>query len=254
MKVSELDVLKNPPSILIYGPAGTFKTGLVSQASGAYLFDFDNGMATAKTMKDKFTSIRQNLEFDTYVDEDPRKAHAWMDARDKMQSFVNAVAAKTFPYNGIVIDSLTGMTKAIQYHTMKCVKNDPFAKPEIQHWYAMILEMEKVLSMIRGIKSLVIVTAHEMPLEKDGRDVFTPKSMTKKHSATEIKWLFDEIWHSSVSIGPRGVTQWMLSSVSTPSIECRTRRGFPDRLIYNEIGLKGVLEKIGYVYEEKKGD
>ena len=248
MKATDLDDKNSPPCILIFGPAGTFKTGLVAQASGAYLFDFDGGMDTAKTMQDKFTPLRHQIEFDTYIDEVPSRPTAWTKAQDKMRQFVNDSARGKFPYDGIVIDSLTGVTKAVQLHTMSCVAGDSFAKPEIQHWYAMVLAIEKILTQLRGIKTMVIVTAHELLVEKDKKNTFLPMSITTKHSINKLQWLFGEIWHSSITLGAGGTTKWTLSSKPNPMIRCKTRRGFPHTFIHDEVGLKGVLETIGYDY------
>ena len=263
MKATDLAKINAPPSILIFGPFGTFKTGLVSQASGAYLFDFDNGMRTAWKVQDKFTPLRHAIEFDIYQDEVYNKPTAWMKAMSKLQLFAQQHADGKFKYDGIIIDSFTGMIRALQLQIMLNDTGDALAKPQIQHWGAMVHQVESFLTILRGIRCLKIVTAHELFLEKqikssDGRKVlrtepeYHPMSVTQKHSINKLGWLFDEIWHASVSIGAGTSMLWTLSSRSSPGIKCRTRSGFPDRYVHTDTGLKGVLEKIGYNYGVEK--
>jgi archaellum biogenesis ATPase FlaH len=85
------DILKTnkPPVILIYGPAGTGKTALISQASNGYCFDFDNGMLTAAKLKDKFFDSRQNIEFDIYKEPDPKNPIMYHKAMVKITNIIN---------------------------------------------------------------------------------------------------------------------------------------------------------------------
>lgn len=249
MKVK--DLVNKPPNLLIYGPAGSWKTGLVSQASGAYLFDFDDGMKTALMLKDDFTPLRHAIEFDTYNDENPMKPDAWMKAKNKINQMVQECAAGKLKYDGVIIDSLTGLVKAVTLHVMACAGN-AYKRPEIQHWGMMVQEVEIALTMIRAMNILRITTAHELALDKGGMDEMVPMSITKKHSVGKLMWLFDEVWRSFV-IG--GQTQrGIVSGRSTSSVKCRTRSGFNKDIRHDEIGLVGVLKMIGFDYNVKKGD
>ena len=109
MKAKDLLLLSNYPSILIYGPAGTGKTALVSQAKDSYMFDFDNGMRTAALLDDKFTPLRHNCEFDTYVDANPESPNMWLKASTKIAEFSRLSAQGKLPYKAIIIDSHTGL-------------------------------------------------------------------------------------------------------------------------------------------------
>ncbi len=265
MKAMDLAKINAPPSILIFGPFGTFKTGLVSQASGAYLFDFDNGMRTAWKVQDKFTSLRHQIEFDIYQDEVYNKPAAWMRAMSKLQQFAQQNAEGKFKYDGIIIDSLTGMIRAIQLQIMLNATGDAIGPFQRNHWGPMVHQVESFLTILRGIKCLKIVTAHELFFEKeikssDGTKIlrtepeYHPMSITKNHSINKLGWLFDEIWHASVSVGAGTSLLWTLSSRSSPGLKCRTRSGFPDKYVHTETGLKGVLEKIGYSYGESNNE
>lgn len=253
--------LKNEyPNILIYGSAGTGKTALVSQASRGYMLDFDGGMMTAKTLVDSFSGARKSMEFDTFVDENPEKPRAWMAARKKLQSIVKECQAGTWKYDALVIDSLTGLIKAATLHVMSCV-GDIFMKPRIQDYGSIVQEAEIALTMMRAVKTLRLTTAHELVVEKIEEkkitptvDYITPMSATRRHSIGKLMWLFDEVWYATIQRGAANKIDFVIDAKPATSHKCRTRSNLPGNVVHNEIGLVGLLEKVGYKYEMNKGE
>jgi len=255
MKAKDLEGI--PSSILIYGPVGTQKTALVAQASGGYLFDFDGGMKIALTLNDKFKHLRHQIEFDTYVDENPIQPKAWLDARKKLESIVRAVQSKTWKHDAIIADSLTGAAKAIQLYVMSNT-GDSFRKPEIQHWGAMIAELERFLILLRACRVLRLITAHELPIERtETRSIIphldhtTPLSITRPHSDNRLAWLFDEVWFSSAKLAAMGKTDFVVDGGTSKINRSKSRGGLIKATVHNEIGLAGVLKLIGYSYGKK---
>ncbi len=246
MKPADLLELKNYPSILIYGPAGTGKTALVSQAPKAYLFDFDNGMRTAALMDDKYTSLRLQCEFDTYMDKDPFNPTAYMAAEKKLEEFQKLSMQDKLPYDFIIIDSLTGLAKCLQLQVMMLAKSDPFAKPFIQDWGTLVNTTEKILTILRSLKCTLLVTAHEVMIDVDGSTLIRPLSVTKDHGKNKLAWLFDEVLHTKLVAAGMGKWDYKITGQSTLSILARTRSTMTEDILINELGLKGVLERIGY--------
>jgi len=228
----------------LYGPAGSGKTALVSQASGGYLFDFDDGMRTALTLKDKFTEARQKIEFDIYID-DPKKPDAYQRARKKLLDF----QTKT-PFDAIVVDSLTGLCRAIQLHVLSCSGN-LFAQPKIQHFGMMVNELESMLTILRSLKVPVLVTAHELLADVDGSTVVRILSATKSHGANKLAWLFDEVLYCKARRKGQGKKDYIVTGEATESILARTRSGLTKDFVHNDVGLVGLLERIGYIYKPK---
>ena len=251
------DIAGIPPNILIYGPVGTQKTALTSQAKGGYLFDFDGGMEIALTLNDKFRELRYGIEFDTYVDANPMKPEEWLKAKKKLISIVGQIQNGSWQYDALVIDSLTGMVRAIQLQVMSN-SGDPLRKPEIQHWGSMIAELESALTLLRACKVLRLVTAHELPIERVAVksiipyvDHTTPLSVTRPHSDSKLAWLFGEVWYSKVRLGAQGKTEFTVDGGTSTINRSKSRGGLIKPVAHNEIGLKGVLKLIGYDYGEK---
>jgi len=251
MKPKDLLKLNRPPNILIYGRAGTFKTALVSQASNGYLFDFDDGMRTAATLQDKFTPLRQGIEFDTFVDKNPKQPKAFMNAKKKLLEISALCAKGQWKYDACIIDSLTGMCKSCQLQVLGSAGNS-FKRPEIQHWGMMVNEIENMLTILRSLNVLTIVTAHIMSDEIDAVSKVFPMSITKKHGENKLTWLFDEVLYSRARSKGQGKYDMIVTGQGTGSIEARTRSGLPKNFVHNDCGLVGVLKAMGYSYGKKK--
>lgn len=253
MKPKDLLDRNYPPNILIYGPAGSYKTALVSQASNAYMFDFDDGMRTAATFKDKFFEQRQGIEFDIYKDKLVTKPTAYMLAKKKLLAISEACAKNQWKHDCCIIDSLTGLCRACQSYIMSLPsagnqEGDPLKMPERNHWGPMVNEVENILTILRSLNVLTIVTAHGMSLTVDEMEKFFPKSITKPHSEAKLVWLFDEVWYTKIRRGAQKKIEGLVSGRSTNSIQARTRSGLLDDVVHTDIGLVGLLDKIGFKY------
>lgn len=250
MKAQDILKKNTPPNILIYGPAGSGKTALVSQARRGYMLDFDNGMGTAAKLEDKFFDARNEIEFDIFLDAVPAKPDMWLRAKKKLLDISAVVAAGAFKYDAVIVDGLTGMGQCIQNQVMYQAGR-PLGKPEIQHWGMMVSEMENALTILRSLNVLVMLTAHELPVLVDDTVVMKILAIGQKLPA-KIPWMFDELWYAKTILAAQGKTNYIVSGRSTSSIRCRTRSNFNTDFIHQEVGLVGVLEKIGYHYNIKE--
>lgn len=248
MKAEDLAKQNYPPKILIYGAGGTGKTGLVSQASGGYLMDFDNGMRTVLTrsIDDSFTALRQNIEFDIFSEQNPQKPTAWITAKTKLLSIMNACIKGNWEYDCLVIDGLSGLSEVVQNQIMfQCGK--PLGKPEIREWGLIVAEVENAIKIIKSLPCLVLITAHELPIIVDDSTVMKILAPGTKLPAKIPTW-FDEVWYAKTRRGSQNSTTYIVSGRKTASVEARTRSGMNKDLSHNEIGLVGVLKEIGFNY------
>ncbi len=253
MKARDLIARNKPPSFCIFGPAGSGKTGLVSQAGGAYMFDFDDGMRTAVTLKDKFTHLRQALEFDIYVDENPEKPVEFIRAKKKLMEILQLRAAKKWPYDAVIIDSLTGLCRAAMLHVLGC-SGDAMRVPQIQHYGQAVNAIESILTLLRSLRLPILMTAHEMLIETDTSTLIRIMSVTRPHGMNKLPWLFDEVLHMKTRAKGQGVIDYIVSGRSTSTVATRTRSGITRDVVINDIGLQGLFEIVGFKYgSENKG-
>jgi len=246
MKIKDLHSLGRPPHIVIYGAAGTGKTALAAQARNAYCMDFDAGLMTAVNLKDKFYNLRQNLEFDTYQDNDVMNPSAWIRAKTKVLEIQNQVFKKEWPYEALIVDSLSGLSRTVQTQIMKACGR-PMQKPQLQDYGLMFSEIENILQVITTLPILVIICTHEYSLNVGDETYIKPRAIGRKLPAG-IAPLFDEVWWSEIR--RRGIrdVDYLISWKPTKYRETRTRSGHLVELKHNEVGLEGVLAEIGYKY------
>lgn len=263
MKPSDLLKLNFPPVILIYGPFGSGKTALVTQLTGAYVFDFDAGIRTAATLKDKFFTARQGRDddfFDIYKDPDPLKPTMFFEATKKLKLIVELCAKGTWKHDACIVDSLTGLCIAAQLFTQNLMKNDSFAKMEIQNWGALVSAVDNFLLLLQSLNVPVIVTAHVDILEKrkgnliSGETIITdmfPSSATKRHGNRKLGAHFDEMWYASAKPAGANAINYTVTGKPTGIIRARTRSSF-ETVVHNDIGMVGLLKMIGYEYGKEK--
>jgi len=243
MKLSDLKG-NNPPMVLIYGAAGAGKTALVTQAKDCFVFDFDNGLRTCITLKDKFYERRQQIEFEQYIDEVNESMQLVDPKYPKFRKKLLEVI-KDDKYKTIVIDSLTGLTRSITLFVMSTTGN-PFAVPKIQHYGMMINELETILTILRSSKKLVLITAHEMLVETDEEALIRIMSITKPHGMNRLPFQFDEVLYATTRRRAGNKIDYIVSGRATRALVARTRTSFREDFVHNEEGLDGLLKKINY--------
>ncbi len=257
MKPADLLKQNIPPIICIWGPAGSGKTGLISQMKNGFILDMDGGMRTAATLKDKFFDVRQQIEFQTYIDRPPASPNAFLNAKAKLLNISKAVNAGTWQYDAIALDSLTGLCRAAQLHILNTIAPDKYSSPDmwnvpvLKHYNHIVNAVESILTILRSLKVLVIVTAHESLIEIADDILIRISSATKNHGANKIPWLFDELWHSRKRAMGQNKMDYIIGGSGNAALSTRTRSGLNRDIVHNEIGLEGILKEIGFSYDRK---
>ncbi len=251
MKVADLIKQNKPPNLLIGGSAGSGKTCLVAQAAKGYLMDFDGHMKNVVTVNDKFTVLRNQIEFDMFVDEvkitdgKPSLASSkYLEAKAKLLSISQLCIDKKWPFDALIIDTITGLCRAIQLHIMACAGN-PFKKPRIQDFGSFICELESILTIMRAIPVLKITTAHEMVIfgSQDQQITTRLMSATKPHGANKLAWLFDQVLMAKKRFRGQGKVDYIVTGKHEIA-----KGPITGDVVHNEIGLSGLLKLMGYSY------
>lgn len=251
MKVADLQKLNKPPNLLIGGSAGSGKTCLVAQAANGYLMDFDGHMKNVLTVKDKFSPLRSNIEFDEFVDDvkitkgvAALASSKYLEAKAKLLSISQLCIDKKWPYDALIIDTITGLCRAIQLHVMSCAGH-PFKKPQIQDFGSFICELESILTIMRAIPVLKITTAHEMIVfgSQDQQITTRLMSATKPHGANKLAWLFDQVLMAKKRFRGQGKVDYIVTGKHEIA-----KGPITADVVHNEIGLSGVLKLMGYSY------
>jgi len=243
MKAS--DLTNTPPKVVIVGEAGCGKTALISQAgSGSYMFDFDDGMRTAQTLEDKFSSLRRSTEFDIYRDPNPADPVMWVRAKSKIAELISK------PPRAICIDSLTGLAQSAMLYTMKTQKGDPFAIPKLPDYQAMVKEVDKFIILALAVKCPLLMSAHIGIADMDNYSIPIINSITKPHGRNRISWLMDEVLYMECRDVGQGKLGYFLSG-RKPNLPVRTRSGFGNNVSVMDKGLALIFESLQYPFELK---
>jgi hypothetical protein len=203
-------------------------------------------MRTAAFLDDKFSSLRKQIEFEQYIDDSTTQPRAFLDAKAKLISL-----QANNPYDAIVIDSLTGLARCIRLHVMSCTGN-ALANPQIQHWGQMVTELESILSLMRSFKCLAMVTAHTTDAEFSGQQLVLPMSVTEPHSKSKLTWLFNDVFFSKLALKPQGKIDWVMTNSINLGRVVKNQSCPPADYVVSEIGLAGLLDKMGYKYPPVK--
>ena len=245
MKAKDLE--NKPPHILIYGPAGTSKTGLVSQAKNGYLMDFDGGMLTAKNIEDQFTPLRHDIEFDTYRDYNLTSPTAWMKAKQKITRIAEKAHRGTWEFDCLVIDSITGMGRQCQNQIFfdAGLLGKPLGNQGLKLYGHIVAELGNYLQIITCLPCLVLVTTHELPVVVGAgatAETYIKPRIVGTKLPSQLPEFFDEVWYAKVRRGSDFFVTWK----SMEYRETRTRSGKMQELKHNDIGLQGLLKEIKF--------
>jgi hypothetical protein len=212
-----------------------------------YIYDCDRGMRTAMTLKDKFTPIRLSADFDEYWDSDVMNPVEYLKLKNHLLKLTQEVNSGRSKLKGVCVDSLTGLCRAAQLHVMKLAGGNSLAIPQIQHYGMIVNEIEGILTILRSLRCLVIVTAHEMTVDKENAVYTQILSATRPHGENRIPWMFDEVLHTYTRDMGQGKKAYYLTGQRTSTMVARTRSGIQDTN-FGELGLYGLLKLMGYDY------
>lgn len=247
MKISDLP--RKAPKILLYGPAGRGKTALaLTLGARAQVLDLDDGLMTAMTLQDQWTQARQSVDAEQFLEDIPTQARAFQRVKAHILKTSNEIRAGRWPYQALIIDSLTALSE-FAVRSVMGASGKLGEAPQIQHWGAAFIEIENVMIMLRSMPIPVILVAHDQTKNIDGVDM-TEIAVPGRNLPAKITRFFDEVFYMKVRPMGGGKSQYLLQTRSTGSITCRSRGNIPDGFD-TAVGMEGILKHLGYEFPKE---
>jgi hypothetical protein len=149
-----------------------------------------------------------------------------------------AIKRGGFPYDVVVLDSLTSVAAASQNATMYA-SSKLGVNPQIQHWGLLLNDIERVIVYLRALNVLVVVIAHETTFTADDINKIEIAIPGQKLPG-KITRMFSEIWYFRTKPAGQGIQELYLQTVPTSSITCRSGRGLPTGTCFGRISKAGL--------------
>lgn len=240
------DLADQAPKILTYGPLGTGKTALaLTLGARAQVIDIDDGLKTGITLQDKFTEDRKAVDVRRFIESAPhQRATVFKQVKECIYDISNQVHQKKYPFDALIIDSLSSFATAavaqIMYNSGQIG-----AAPQLQHWGLAFIEIQNVIHVLRAVPIPVILIAHDQQ-KGDAEEEKTIIGIPGRNMPSLIARYFDEVWFMRVKELGAGKMDYVIQTKSTVKVVCRTRSNIPDMTSVS-CGMWELIKKCGYI-------
>lgn len=241
---------KIPPKILLYGPAGSGKTALLSTLGKRIeIIATDLNIRTAATFKDKFYDERIQAEFTPCFDTRADIADGFEKAKNRIIQIANLCGAGKYPYQAVGLDSLTTFAEGATKHVLasKGGWGANARTPTQPEWGQIILYCKQLLGILRGLPIPVVVLAHHTVEEQDGVSKARIVSVTRNEGST-LPSFFSEVWYADVT-GVGDTRRFQLRTSSSGFVTARSNAQLPNNTDMN-LGLPKIMEMIGWKFDD----
>lgn len=251
MKLGE--VVMKPPNILFYAPFGRGKTALMlTLGERLVVLDFDEGLRTGQTFKDKWHGERVKAEVKECYDDLPESAKAFKIGMSYLKSFYQEVKKGTFAYQAIGVDSLSKLVEGATRQTL--YENGHLGRgPTQPEWGTIFRRIQEFMLWLRAIPVVTIVTAHTRlkAMEDSQEEEALTIGIPGRQLPEILPGYFDEVWFGQVVTGEGGKPKYVVRSETSKYIRTRTRSNLADGTPH-EVGLVEMLKMCGYVFPDRK--
>lgn len=191
------------PSILLIGDGGTEKTRLAVTAPKAFVYDFDAGLTSTRDLPEFHWERFKDVPFGSKSHNKADGFYPWGTAWPAWIDHLNdkvwpALESNEWPYETIVIDSLTTLTTQCMNYVLKNTGKTPKDSITLPEWGSQLRLMEGVMEQLSAWAVRLIVTAH---IKRDTNEQmatieFLP--MITGQLAGRIGIYFDEVYYTEV--------------------------------------------------------
>lgn len=246
MKVS--DIQEKPPHILLWGGVGTGKTALaLTLGERAEVIDFDDGLKTGSTLKDKFYDQRRLATVTQFIEKEPQKrATVFQKGKEHIYKISDQLNAGKYPFDALVIDSLSSLADAAVRQIMGNSGN-PDGVPQIQHWGLAFNEIKNVFGVIRSMRIPVIVIGHDQEGKEEGK---IELAINGRKLPSQLTRYFDEVLYMRVKAEGGGKYKYVVQTKNDARVECRSRANL-DNMTDTSDGMWDLIARMGYKPPQK---
>lgn len=240
------DYTAGAPKILLIGPSGSGKTCLATTLGArATVIDLNNGLISAKLLKDKWHDARAKCEVKP----------CWGGASplviwNKAVSYITG-EVKSPTREALVIDGLSDLAEVSLGSVLMPagkweVGSGALKNITMAEWGVAIAQLERLLWNLRALSVPLVLIGHTKTTEQDGTEreavACYGKELPRKFAAA-----FDEVWYAKVE-GWGEKRQWVVQTVSSSGVICKSRRQLPDKTLM-DVGMEKMMEMIGWKWK-----
>lgn len=210
---------------LIFGDAGAGKTTYAISLPGPVLvLDFDKKIGSAANYwKDKRPELLETVEVKQFstnkVTQDPfLKFRAILDECDR------AIESGKFPYETVVLDSLTMYSEALMAHVIKAnpgVRRAIKDVPALQDYQVANILFKQDMGRLLDFPCNVITIGHVKRTQIEGEPEKN-QVMLSGQLAGYVPKIFREVWYASSSLDKEGKPEHRFLTRNNGKYECRT--------------------------------